>query len=191
MSFFWINFSSSTYFSRISFHFVSSPILANGHIFCSCSGKWILPSLLLVVFLIFRLYIVLRSILHVFVYLTSLLSICFHMFPVFTFVGSIPSIAAFVCVCILNFHLWCVAVRALYLLCIAFPSISIPEYIHFWSSTCVCVPPLLRVSCHSLACLVSSVSVCIFCISRCGFSFRVPFRRICTEPSALSCSSLL
>ena len=63
-----------------------------------------------------------------------------------------------------------------------FLSISI-----FWSSACVSFPPFLLLSCHSLACIVSSILVCISCISRSGPSFHVLFRRIYTELSALSC----
>ena len=78
--------------------------------------------------------------------------------PVLIFVGGIPSIAAFVCFCMTNFQ--AIMCSACHNMLNAFTSslFCMPKYIRsiFWSSACVFFPPLLLVSCHSLACLVSS-----------------------------------
>ena len=126
-----------------------------------------------------------------FILVTSLLSSCFHIFHVLIFFGGISSIAAFiVCLCMMNFH--AIMCSSACPLLIAFPSFLFLSISIFWSiSACVFFPPLLLLSCHSLTCIVSSIWVCISCISRNGPSFRVLFHRICTEPFALSCSSRL
>ena len=125
-----------------------------------------------------------------FILVTSLLSSCFHIFHVLIFFGGISSIAAFiVCLCMMNFH--AIMCSSACPLLIAFPSFLFLSISIFWSSARVSFPPFLLLSCHSLACIVSSILVCISCISRSGPSFRVLFRRIYTELSALSCSSRL
>jgi len=120
-----ISFSSRSSFFRVLFHCISSPILANGSIFLFVFRR--LNSSIFASCRILCLSVLYCICIYPCHY--SLLSICFHIFPVLIFFGGIPSMAAFVCFCMMNFH--AIICSSACPLLIAFPSFFIPKYIHF------------------------------------------------------------